>query len=232
MLRRFLARVINPVLPALFRWTGMTDPWERIDARFPLRLLGAGARYEFEWYFEGESTVPAGDLHEIRSWLRGCRYVRDPELFHEADYWQHPRTFEQLKRGDCEDFALWAWRKMVEIGMDADLVIGRCCPPATPGGGHAWIILRRDGDTHVIEPVSAGGERWMRPLDEARAEYVPHFGVTPTRERYIFAGWVLDKGAAPAAAAGRGCGEVLRPSRGAVDRFATVAGFARLRREP
>lgn len=193
MLRRLLARIIDPVLPRLLRWTGVTDPWERIDGPVPLQLLGVGARYEFDWFFEGESTVPAGDLHEIRGWLRGCRYIADPKLFHERDYWQHPRTFEQLKRGDCEDFALWAWRKMVEAGMDADLVLGRCVPPQTPDAGHAWIILRRDGVTYVLEPTSARGDSWMRPLDEVREKYVPHFGITPRRERYAFAGWILNR---------------------------------------
>lgn len=193
MLRRLLNRILDPVLARLLQWTGVNDPWERIDTRFPLRLLGTGARYDFEWFFEGESAVPVNDLHEIRSWLRGCHYVADPKLFHERDYWQHPRTFEQLKRGDCEDFALWAWRKMVELGMDADLVFGRREPPATPNSGHAWVLLRREGVTYIIEPGSNTRESWMRPLDEVRDRYVPHFGVTPNRERYTFAGWALEK---------------------------------------
>jgi hypothetical protein len=45
-------------------------------------------------------------------------------LFGEADFWQHPSTFERLRTGDCEDFAVWAWRKLIELGYDVDLVAG------------------------------------------------------------------------------------------------------------
>jgi hypothetical protein len=191
MLRRLLAPVLRPLARQLLRWSNITDPWERLDVSFPLKALGPAARYDFEWFFEGESTVPVKNVHELRSWLRGCRYISDPKLFHERDYWQHPRTFEQLKRGDCEDFALWAWRKLVELGRDADLVFGRCVPPTTPGSGHAWIILRDDAVTYVMEPGQARQESWLRPLDEVRDRYVPHVGVTAARERYTFAGWLL-----------------------------------------
>lgn len=191
MLRRFIYRLLTPVLRQLLRRDPITDPWERVDAAFPLKLLGPAARYDFDWYFEGESTVPVGSVYELRSWLRGCRYISDAALFHERDYWQHPRTFEQLKRGDCEDFALWAWRKLVELGIDADLVVGRREPPTTPGSGHAWIIFRRDGATYVMEPTNARHESWIRPLDEVRDRYEPHFGITAARERYTFAGWLL-----------------------------------------
>ena len=106
--------------------------------------------------------------------LRGCRYVSDPHLFHERDYWQHPRTFEQLKRGDCEDFAIWSWRKLVELGYDADLVFGRCLPSGAGERGHAWVIFRQDGVTQVMEPTKARHASWICPLDEARTRYVPH----------------------------------------------------------
>ena len=43
------------------------------------------------------------------AWLLGCVYARDRDLFRNPDYWQHPCNFEGLRKGDCEDFALWAW---------------------------------------------------------------------------------------------------------------------------
>jgi predicted transglutaminase-like cysteine proteinase len=33
---------------------------------------------------------------------------------------EHPGAFERRRRGDCEDFALWAWRKLAEVGVDAE----------------------------------------------------------------------------------------------------------------
>src|SRR5205085_1473130 len=68
----------------------------------------------FAWYFEGQSAVTVGSVDDVCEWLLECEYVHDPELFHEPDFWQHPRTFERLRKGDCEDHALWAWRKLVE----------------------------------------------------------------------------------------------------------------------
>jgi hypothetical protein len=190
MLRRAFAVILRPVQRLLLRLTPVDDPWERIDVSPALGHLGSGARYEFEWYFQGESAVPVSNLHELRSWLRGCRYVRDPELFHERDYWQHPRTFEQLRRGDCEDFALWAWRKLVELGYDADLVIG------SAGEGtesrHAWIVYRENATEYLMEPGHARQATWVRPLDEVRAEYLPMYGVGPDRRRFTFAGYLLD----------------------------------------
>lgn len=190
-MNRLLASLLRPLARLAIRWMPVPDPWERVEVRFPLNQLGFGARYDFDWFFEGESAVPIGSLHDLRSWLRGCRYVGDPELFHERDYWQHPRTFEQLKRGDCEDFALWSWRKLVELGMDADLVFGRCLPLSDPPSSHAWVIFRKDGETFLMEPASARHDHWVRPLADARGDYRPHFGVTARRERYCFGGWLL-----------------------------------------
>lgn len=189
MFRRTIAMLMRPVAWLLLRTVPVRDAWERVDVRPALNLLGSGARYEFEWYFEGESAVPVNNLHELRSWLRGCGYVRDPDLFHEPDYWQHPRTFEQLRRGDCEDFALWAWRKLVEMGYDADLVFGSL-------GGHydrrhAWIVYRENGGAYLMEPGNADAAAWVRPLDEAKAEYVPMFGVGPDLQRFTYAGYLL-----------------------------------------
>lgn len=189
MIPRFIAKLLRPVQRLLLRLVPVSDPWERIDVRPALHQLASGSRYDFEWYFEGESAVPVSNLYELRCWLRGCRYVRDHELFHERDYWQHPRTFEQLRRGDCEDFALWAWRKLVELDYDADLVIG-----SRPGNfhrWHAWVVYRHEGSEYLMEPSDARNTDWVRPLKEVQGEYVPFFGVGRDRRRFTFAGYLL-----------------------------------------
>ena len=87
-------------------------------------------------------SVPVQSIDDIVAWLQSCEYVTDLDLFHERDFWQHPGTFERLRRGDCEDFALWAWRKLAEVGIDAEFCVGRViCDDArsiasTPG----WSI--------------------------------------------------------------------------------------------
>jgi hypothetical protein len=191
-LKRILYWSIRPAWRLLLRVMPADDPWQRVEYRVPVSRYGAGSRHDFSWYFEGQSLVHIRSLDELRDWLVGCEYVRDPELFHEADFWQHPRTFEQLRRGDCEDHALWAWRKLLELGYDADLVSGRCLPwqPGVPEaeGGHVWVVFRRDGQTYLLEAVSKSRERIIRLLDEARAEYRPEYGVDRQRRRFAFNG--------------------------------------------
>jgi hypothetical protein len=155
--------------------------------------------------FEGDSAVAVASFDDVLAWLAGCTYATDHHLFQEADFWQHPRTFEHLRCGDCEDFALWAWRKMVELGMDADLVVGRRVPPGSTNSRHAWILFRDGRDEFLFEPVRAEHRDAVRPVSVVRTAYIPEFGVTPGRRRFLFAGYAyflqnrhLGSGAPPA----------------------------------
>ena len=187
---RWLAR--RATRPLLRKLTS-EDPWERLDINVPLRSYGPGAVHDFSWYFEGESSVSVATLDDILEWLLTCEYARDPDLFNEADFWQHPRTFEQIRRGDCEDHALWAWRKLVELGYDADLVAGRTLPwvPGRNERGHAWVVFRRDGETYLFETAAKTRAEMVRPLATAAAEYRPEFGVDHTRARFAYNGLLL-----------------------------------------
>lgn len=171
------------------RFFPVRDPWERLPYEAPLVMFGDGARHGFEWVFEGASAVDVTSVDDIVEWLRDCRYETDANLFHESDFWQHPRTFEQFKRGDCEDFALWSWRKLVELGIDASLVIGRRVPPGAENSRHAWIQFR-DGDAEFLfEPVLRDRHRALRPLGDVRSEYIPELGVARDGRRFLFAGY-------------------------------------------
>ncbi|MGH7624701.1 MAG: hypothetical protein ACREOJ_05195, partial [Gemmatimonadaceae bacterium] len=142
MTNPFLRWALAPVLNLAIRLSPESDPWGHLGYAAPLKAFGSGSRKDFSWYFEGESAVEARSIAEIRGWLAGCEYASDSNLFQEPDFWQHPRTFEHLRRGDCEDFALWAWRKLVEMGIDADLVVGRTMPMLEGDSRHAWIVFR------------------------------------------------------------------------------------------
>jgi hypothetical protein len=191
-LRRILYWSIRPAWRLLLRFMPADDPWQRVEYRVPVGRYGFGSRHDFDWYFEGKSLVSVGSLDEVREWLLGCEYIQDEELFHEADFWQHPRTFERLRRGDCEDHALWAWRKLLELGYDAELVSGRFLP-WQPGvrdreGGHVWVVFRRDGRTYLLEAASKTPERVIRPLDDVKTKYRPEYGVDRHRRRFAFNG--------------------------------------------
>jgi len=194
-LKRIIYWSLRPAVWLLLRVLPLDDPWERLAYRVPVRSYGLGAKHDFGWYFEGETSVTVATLEDVQDWLIACSYVRDPELFHEEDFWQHPTTFERLRQGDCEDHALWAWRKLVELGYDADLVSGRCLPwdPKVAGAdrGHVWVVFRKDGDAYLFESVAKSRDRMIRPLSDVAVKYRPEFGVDRSRQRFAFNGFLL-----------------------------------------
>ena len=199
-MRRILALILTPLLRLIARLSPPEDPWERFAYNVPLHAYGTGSQHDFAWYFEGESCVEVTSLGEIQDWLLGCEYIRDPELFHEPDFWQHPRTFERLRQGDCEDHALWAWRKLVELGFDAELVSGRIVhtdEAATRDGGHVWVLFRENSETFVLEATAKSKDRMVRSLNDVRNKYLPSFGVDRTRKRFAYNGFLVDLGKRP-----------------------------------
>ena len=193
---RFVWKLVRPlrrpVLRALFRIAPPeANHWEEIKLHIPYYVFGRGSIRRFSWYFEGESHVPAGSVDAICEWLQACEYVRDPDLFHETDYWQHPKTFEQLRRGDCEDHALWAWRKLVELKLDAHLFVGNWRQhEATEPGGHVWVVFTNGTGQYLMETVAKSAEGMVRPLGDVRDEYSPHFSVDPWYQTRGYVGYL------------------------------------------
>jgi hypothetical protein len=189
-----LRRLVSPVLRLAARLVGRESAWERVTIRVPPSVFGPGSRRPFADYFEGASCVPVRSIDDIVAWLQTCEYVSDPELFHERDFWQHPRTFEKLRRGDCEDFALWAWRKLAEIGIDAEFCVGRviCDDRPDVARQHAWVVYRVAGTAFLFEPAARTRTRMIRSLEDAMAEYVPHFAVNHRFDTNAFVGCASD----------------------------------------
>ena len=188
-LRDLLARLRDALAP---RPPAVVDPWARVPAELPPNAFGPGSVRAFAWYFEGESLVAADSLDAVCDWLAGCAYVRDPELFHDADFWQHPRTFERLRQGDCEDHAIWAWRALVRLGYDAELVCGEWDVTRDDPARHAWVLFRDGGREYVLEAVAGRRDAMVLPLDEVRARYHPHVAVNARFETTAFAGLHVD----------------------------------------
>lgn len=162
--------------------------------RVPTTAFGPGSRRDFALYFEGESSVRVESIDDIVTWLLDCEYISDLDLFDRRDFWQHPTVFEQWRRGDCEDFALWAWRKLAEIGIEAEFYVGRVASPddSTADRQHAWVVYRTDRIDFLFEPAARSRERMIRPLAAAKAEYVPHFAVNRRFGTCAFVGCILD----------------------------------------
>ncbi len=162
--------------------------------RVPATAFGPGSRLQFADYFDGESTVHVESLDDIVAWLLECEYGSDADLFNEPDLWQHPSAFEQLRRGDCEDFALWAWRKLSEIGIEAEFYVGRVCcgDERAADRQHAWVVYLINGTDFLFEPAARSRAQMIRPLAEVVDDYVPHFAVNRRFDTSAFVGCVLD----------------------------------------
>ena len=112
-------------------------------------------------------TVQCKTISDVRSFLLGCRYVSDQELFDKLDYWQPPDEFEKRRQGDCEDFALWTWRQLLGKGYDARFVGGSA---GRYGNGHAWVEYFQGGKCFLLEPLGCRAGYTLPRLSTLRYE--------------------------------------------------------------
>jgi len=186
-------RLLSALVRVMAAFRASDSSWDRIAMPVPATAFGPGSRRPFADYFEGESRVHVRTVDDIVEWLQGCEYVSDPELFHERDYWQHPGAFEQIRHGDCEDFALWTWRKLDEIGIDAEFYVGRvfCGDGERPHRHHAWVVYRVDETEFLFEPAARDRQQMIRPLADVKSVYIPHFAVNRHLVTCAFVGCTL-----------------------------------------
>lgn len=113
------------------------------------------------------------DMLDLWRFLVKCDYVSDEEQFGRKDYWQPPEEFEKTKKGDCEDFSLWCWRQLLEMGYAARFVIGQA---GKYGEGHAWVTFEKDAKNYLLEPLSWPAGLRLPRLSVIR--YYPRFSVS------------------------------------------------------
>ena len=193
------------------------DPWEFIEADVPFEAFGKGSLHEFDWYWSGVSQVKVTDVTDISNWLAGCEGANDRALFRQDDFWQHPLTFEQLRRGDCEDHALWTWRKLGEIGLRTEFVCGRYRVAPDEQHHHAWTVFHDASGSYLFDPVIKDPKAALRPLAEAKAAYIPHLSVDERFQRKIYGGYLdwlsLFRGNARSAYSELQCARILETIR-------------------
>jgi hypothetical protein len=145
---------------------------------FPAHFFSVPPR-PMEDYLEGDTEVDADQLADLRAWLEDCEYAHDSLEFGHVDYWSHPNEFETRRRGDCDDHAVWAWREMQRLGIDAELVVGLApAPGLRPAQAHAWVRFEAFDETWNFETTAKGDGGCLLPVDEAaRWGYVPWFGI-------------------------------------------------------
>ena len=121
-------------------------PTFRPDQKHRSRLPST---FPFGSYVSQPLTVKCNSLEDLRVFLRKCRYISDEEQFGKKDYWMPPQDFERSRKGDCEDFSLYAWRQLLEMGYKARFVGGTVGDSPV---GHAWVTFQKDGKHYLLEP--------------------------------------------------------------------------------
>lgn len=102
-------------------------------------------------YISQPLSEQCSSIEEVQRFLSKCRYISDEKQFGKRDYWIPPEEFEEGKKGDCEDFALWTWRQLMGMGYKARYVIGRS---GKYGAGHAWVTIEKEGKHFIVEPLA------------------------------------------------------------------------------
>ena len=143
--------MVAEVIPEAYQVSG-----KRIFAPTMRRHRAFAPTFPMGRYVTQPLAVECKSLEEIRAFLKQCRYVPDQEQFDRKDYWMPPELFEQRKRGDCDDFALWTWRQLMALGYDARYVVGRA---GRYGDGHAWVTFTENERTFLMEPMAC----WLGP---------------------------------------------------------------------
>jgi len=88
------------------------------------------------------------------------------------DVWQTSKQAFYNTRGDCEDHALILADWLIEMGIDARVVLG-----VYKKQGHAWIVVFKDSNFYLLEATGKQKRRHWRhyPLARLETNYHPKF---------------------------------------------------------
>jgi hypothetical protein len=132
------------------------------------------AHYLVNAYLEGYAPfevdnvmMPLYALSQRKSYL-----LDNTQYQGRADVWQSSRQAFLYPRGDCEDHAIALADWLIEMGEDARVALGD-----VDGGGHAWVILFKDGKQYLLEATQKRGLARNKPYPIAalHTDYHPEF---------------------------------------------------------
>ncbi len=88
------------------------------------------------------------------------------------EVWQNSREAYKYSSGDCEDHAIALADWLIDMGLDARVVIGKY-----KGSGHAWVVLLKDNHTFLLEATRKKRMEGLRsyPLAKLNMGYQPEY---------------------------------------------------------
>lgn len=89
----------------------------------------------------------------LAAWLASRPYVADRQLRGTEDHWDSLAGF-LAHGGDCEEFAIAAYRLMRDSGLDDDALVIVLASPDGPGADHAYLLARIGGRVVTIDPLA------------------------------------------------------------------------------
>lgn len=104
-----------------------------------------------------------------RAVTTGCHYVLD-HGDDQQDAWQTAQQTQALGQGDCEDSSILLADWLISREFEARVALGRYAER----GGHAWVVVRLDGQDYLLESTEGSPEASRPPLlAEVGSRYVP-----------------------------------------------------------
>lgn len=101
------------------------DMWFAMVGRHDLLMQNDNNREAFQTWMKQFDGLKGKDIAEKARAVDAAidtqiTYATDPETSQKADYWSSPMETLQIKKGDCEDFAILKYYTLRELGVPAD----------------------------------------------------------------------------------------------------------------
>ncbi len=147
-------------------------------------VIAADSRGQFHYVneyltgYQPPAVYPAGQskleqLFTIWSAVhQNCRYQRDPGANKaRTDRWQTAVETQSIGVGDCEDSAIYLADWLIARGYEARVALGKYGDI----GGHAWVVVRLDGQEYLLESTAEGNPDFDQPplVSRVGSRYVP-----------------------------------------------------------
>ncbi|MEI6537181.1 MAG: transglutaminase domain-containing protein, partial [Verrucomicrobiaceae bacterium] len=103
--------------------------------------------------------------------VEGVRYLPDSSDGNpDNDAWQIAQETQMLGTGDCEDSSIYLADWLLARGFEVRVCMGRY----SEMGGHAWVVVRLDGKSYLLESTNPHANTKVQPLSaDVGSRYVP-----------------------------------------------------------